>query len=126
MPPPERAMAKQWAVLWEPTGFKDRNGKVLVSTVPSEIRVRWVDKKRNTLDKEGNTIAIDATIVANQEVPENSILWKGKVDDIPGTSLVPEEGLVQVVVANRIPDVKGRVREYELMCMRYNSALPTS
>ncbi len=113
------------ALLFLATG-KDRYGKILVSITPVELRVRWNDKQRRVLDRQGNTIAVDATAIVDRDIPLGSILWRGGIDDLPGTSPIPTSGLMEVKLSNSVDDLKGRVTRYDVAMIRATDTLPTS
>jgi hypothetical protein len=123
MPSIETACRFQKALLWESDGFDDF-GNYKVKAV-EEITVRWEDVNKEALDAQGNTIAIDAVVVVNRQIPVGSIMWKGALSDLAGTSYLPSGGFLQVILAGDIPDIKARHFRRVLSLMRYSDALPT-
>lgn len=123
MPPMELAYRMQRAVLWEKTGV-DEYGVVQVDA-RVEMCVRWVNKKQEFLQPDGSTISVDATVVVCRDVSDNSLMWEGGEEDIPGTSFIPEEDIYQVVTRNIAKDMKGRVVRRTLGLVRFNDTLPT-
>lgn len=109
----------QRAVLWKASGF-DNNGKVTVDPA-EEIDVRWVEKRRGTLDAQGNTIAVDATAVVDQEIVVGSILWLGNMDDLPAIPV----NLKQVATYDETPDLRGRETARSVGLVRYSETLPS-
>lgn len=122
MPAPEHDNRRQKAVLWTRKGV-NRQGQVTLND-PVEIMVRWKWVKREMVDRQGNTIAIDAEVVTVQDVAVGSVMWLGSLDDLPGTALLPEVDAMAVVSAPTTPDIKGRFKARTLMLMRIKDTLP--
>ena len=122
MPAPEHDNRRQKAILWTRKGV-NRQGQVTLND-PVEIMVRWKWVKREVLDKQGNTVAIDAEVVTVETVPIGSVMWLGELNDLPGTAEVPEEDTMQVVSAPTTPDIKGRFIQRTLMLMRIKDTMP--
>ena len=118
MPHQETTSRHQKAVLWAANGTDD-NGDVEVDAAV-EIDVRWEEKRTETLDPAGNTIAADATVVVNQDIAVGSIMWPGELEDVAD----PPVDLWQVIDFNKIPDVKGRAQRRTVMLMRHSNELP--
>ncbi|MHC4686853.1 MAG: hypothetical protein ACYTEW_21465 [Planctomycetota bacterium] len=118
MPTPESSDRKQKAVLWAATGFSDY-GRHKVSD-PVEIKVRWEERRREFTDANGNTIAVDASVVVDREVAVGSIMWLGKKADLA----TPPVNLKEVVGYGAIPDVKGRKIRRTVLLTRYSNELP--
>lgn len=106
MPPLERTDLRQRAVLWPAIG-RDRFGQSTVGS-PVEIRVRWLDTQTSMLDAQGNTVTIDATAIVEQDIPLGSQMWLGTLNNLPGTGLVPERGLMEVKKVDGGLDLKAR------------------
>ena len=119
MPAIERSDRKQRSVLWAATGFDDY-GEHKVND-PVEIKVRWEEKRRESVDNDGNTIAVDATVVVGREIAVGSIMWLGKKADLA----VPPVNLKEVVGYGAIPDVKTRNIRRTVLLVRYSNELPT-
>lgn len=109
----------QKAVLWTFAGY-DGHGEVKVNAA-AEIDVRWEERRSETLDADGNSIAVDATVVLGQEVAVGSILWLGALADVA----TPPVNLKQVVVCNSVPDVKAREFRRTVGLAKYSNELPT-
>ena len=122
MPAPEHDNRRQKAILWTRKGV-NRQGQVTLND-PVEIMVRWKWVKREVLDKQGNTVAIDAEVVTVETVPIGSVMWLGELNDLPGTAEVPEEDTMQVISAPPTPDIKGRFIQRTLMLMRIKDTMP--
>ena len=109
----------QKSVLWTIAGY-DGHGDVKVNA-GVEIDVRWEERRSETLDANGNSIATDATVVVGQEVAVSSIMWLGNLVDVAS----PPVNLKQVVVYNCIPDVKCREFRRTVGLVKYSNELPT-
>lgn len=122
MPRPERAYRKQHAVLWEATGNASDDGGALVSDEPEEIRVRWEDELRETLDPEGRKIVTQATVLVGRDIPIASILWLGRLADYEEDA--EDNMLMEVVTKSNTPDIRNRVATRELGLLRFRGTLP--
>lgn len=126
MPPLETADRHQTAQYWPRIGV-DRNGMVLVADVPTELKVRWVNKRREALNAKNERIAVDVTIVADRDLAIGSILWLGEQDDFgtgTGTSSYPNTDLVQVMAMDHTTSICNKFTRYEALCLRYTNLLP--
>lgn len=102
MPPLERTDRLQRAAYWEASGYDDYGRPLLLN--PVELLVRWVDDDRDVLDDQGNTIALNATVIANQNLAVGSLMRLGTLAealDNPGSYL-------EVKTFNATRDIKGR------------------
>jgi hypothetical protein len=125
MPAFETRDLYQKAVLWQASGSRDRYTRVKV-TAPVQIDVRWNDKQSLVMDKDGNTVAVDATAIVYVNVSIDSILWL--IPDLDTFELdptfQPTSGLMQVKVDNSTPDIKNRGRRQDLGMIRYSEVFP--
>ena len=124
MPAIEEACRKQKAMLWAYDGV-NRYGQSTVSSTGTEIKVRWENDRKQTLDPNGNIIAVDAVVVVGQVVTIGSIMWLGAQSDLP-SDLIPTSNIMQVVSYASIPDIKGRDFYKEVGLVRFTDTLPTS
>ena len=115
----ETSSLHQKAVLWSRTGH-DANGEPVVSN-PVEISCRWERSQREMLDEQDTTIAIDREVWVDRDIAVGSMLWEGALKDLPS----PATGILQVIAATKIPDIKGRVFERTVLVRRYKESLPT-
>ncbi len=122
MPAPEHDNRRQKALLWTRKGV-NRQGQVTLND-PVEIIVRWKYVKREMVDRQGNTVAIDAEVVTVEDVPIGSVMWLGGLADLPGTANVPEQDTMMVISAPWTPDIKGRFKMKTLMLMRIKDTMP--
>src|SRR5688572_9870118 len=102
--PLETSDLHQKAVLW-PFAGNDKHGQPVVSAEAVEIDVRWNQEKSEATDPNGNTVSLDATVAADRAIKIGSMLWLGCFADIPGTSGVPDEGIMQVRTYSNAADI---------------------
>lgn len=114
----ETSHLKQKAVLWAATGV-DSYSEVKVSAAV-EVPVRWETGQKEAIDPQGSTIALESTVYVDRVVAVGSILWLGKLVDVPGTPT----NLRQVVIFKAVPDVKGRKFRYSVGVIKYSNELP--
>lgn len=118
MPAQETTSRHQKAVLWVANGFDDYGEPKVDAAV--EIDVRWEERLQEAVDSNGNTIAVDAVVVVNQDVIVGSIMWLGEKEDLA----TPPVSLKQVMTFNKIPDIKGRNFRRTVGLIRYSNKLP--
>lgn len=109
-------------VLWEYTGGVDEYNNPKLSH-PVEIDARWVGKRRDVLDAQGNKITIDAVVVVQRLIPVNSQVWLGELSEWTGTaSALPDVNEIMTVIKNGVTeDLKGRHQRYTIMVARSRS-----
>jgi len=113
MPPLEHDNLCQTAIKWSKTGY-DKFGNETVGAY-SELAVRWEYVQSEALDKQGNTISLDATVVTREEVNIGDQMWLGTSEDWLGTgSEGNESNVMYVVTQNVVPDLKNRNTRYNL------------
>jgi hypothetical protein len=110
---------RQDAVLWAVAG-RDKYSAPKVSS-PIALKVRWLDKQTETLDADNNVIQSDVMVKANREIKIGSILWKGKLADVPS----PATDLYQVIQSRSVTNIKNRETRYTVFLIRYSNTLPT-
>lgn len=122
MPRPENSSRYQKAVLWAAgvANGVDDYGEQKVSAA-AELDVRWEERRQEALDPNGETIAVDAVAVVDQDIVVGSIMWLGDIDDVA----TPPVDLKQVVAFNKIPDVKGGRFRQTVGLIRFSNKLPT-
>lgn len=109
MPPPEEAYREQSAVLWRATGTYDRYGQPKLSAA-EDVDVRWIQRRTEVQDAQGNTVTLDATVISVEDIPVGSEMWLGRLEDFLGTgSGGPETEIHVVRTGSDSPDVKGRI-----------------
>jgi hypothetical protein len=124
MPPIETDARFQKAVLWQMSGVDDYGEPRIDYT--EELSVRWEDRRTQMPDPLGNMITVDATAVVDKRIEMESLVWKGEVDNLPGTSFTAELDELMVVVAyTEVPDVKGRFYRRTVGLKKYRDTLAT-
>ncbi len=125
MPPMEQAGRNQTAVLWEFQSYGP-DGQPRVSSTPVELEVKWNDVRNQRLDKDGNTVGLDATVVVDRFIPIGSAIWLGELADWYGTgsNVVLNPDIMEVKTYNAGQDMKGRDTYYTIGLMRSKSLLP--
>jgi hypothetical protein len=131
MPALESDNLWQYAVLWVPTGT-DRYGRRTVDREnPREVRCRWEYGRKGTLNPQGETVALDATVVVDSLVPVGSQLWPGRLIEWQGLNGglgddPLDEPLYEVLTSSAIPDIKGRNTRRTLGLVRSKDTLNTN
>lgn len=120
MPPLETHDLVHKAILWEANG-QNRHGKPKVSP-PVEIDCRWVSSRKESIDVEGNPIAIDAKVVVDRDIAEGSVLLRGELADYDAGSL--RNKYMVVVFSEETDDIKGRETRRSVALSRFGSSLP--
>lgn len=128
MPRIELAILRQTAVLWPKAGI-DSYGQPIVKDTPCEIRCRWEETRTESLDPDGNTIMLDASVYVDRRIEVGSILWLGLLEEWQGstnaTDRVTPSRLMEVKTYKEIPDDKGRSSKKWVGLVRYKDTLPT-
>lgn len=103
----------QKAVLW-PFSHKDEQGMPVVDA-PVSIDVRWVTKRMESVDRQGNTISLDGMAVVDRKIDVESQMWLApRQDEDPieqwyGTGSAGDDSeIMRVALYNEIPDMDGR------------------
>ncbi len=118
MPPLETSSRRQQAVLWTANGT-DNYGELKVDA-SIQIEVRWETGQKEALDPQGNTVALDSTVIVDRVIPIGSIMWLGEKKDLAD----PPVGLRQVIDYSEVPDVKGREFRRVVSLMKHSDELP--
>lgn len=114
-----RAGCREKVVLWEFSGSTDDDGRPIVNS-PTEIDVRWVPTGRESNDPMASVVDESVRVVVTQDVPINSILWRGELLDLPDS---PTD-LYLVTSRSHASDIMKRETRRELTLMRYSDTLP--
>jgi hypothetical protein len=125
MPPLETMDRHQKACLWVRAGTNSL-GQDYVANPPVEIMVMWDDRQTRALDSQGNTITVDVMADVAQDIEIGSIMWLGRMADLPYPSHTPASGLMQVKTFSKTLDIKGRNARREVGLMRFTNTLPLS
>jgi hypothetical protein len=130
MPPFEYDDLNQQAVLLPPqmAGTIPRTNRMgeIVYDLPVQIPVRWVYVKRESKDAKGNTISIDADVVAAVSIVVGSLLLLGTMGSYVGTGSAGGDAVefMRVETRNWGEDIKGRIVRYEYGLCRFRGKLP--
>lgn len=122
MPQPEESDKVDDAVLWAYAGT-DINGLRLVGA-PANVRVRWVNTKRDGKSPASSNATTDAQISVNQAIAVGSLMWLGTVATIPVSGDFPDGELMEVISGQHAKDIKGQVDRWEYSLMKYGTRLP--
>lgn len=123
MPSQETAFRRDKVLYWE-KATPDRYGQSKV-LAPVEVKVRWDDKRTLARDAQGNTITLDAMIVAAREFKPGSIVLHETLSYYVGTgSDATPLDLYEVITYDKTPDIKNRFSAYVVGLARYRGDLP--
>lgn len=122
MPAIEVDELNQDAVLWPKASYDDYGERTIASTTGTAIKVRWEQGRSESKDAQGNTIAFDSEIAVDREIAIGSILWLGKLADLPS----PPTNLREVVDYLEIPDIKNRHKRRIVRVMKLSNELPST
>lgn len=108
MPANELDDRKQTAVLWRATGQFDLYGESVVDE-PEELLVRWINKRTQMADGNGNSVSVDAQVIVGEDIPLGSRMWLGELSDWYGTgSAGSGTEAMHVVAFAKTPDIDAR------------------
>lgn len=122
MPDPETSDLLQKATYWSATGNIDKNGKPTVTATEIQINVRWLLTKDEIIDSFGTVVGFDELAIVDRVIPIHSILWLGKLEDLPS----PLVDLREVIDFKEIPDALNRVFKRTVKMIRFGNRLPTT
>jgi hypothetical protein len=121
MPPVYRRNLRQKAVLWDLAGGYDDEGRLNVDD-PVEIDCRWVNKQGQALSPTGTPVALDATVIVNQDIKPGAQMWEGTLSNYLAVGSTDDSDIMEVITYGKTPDEKGRGYRYELGLKRLSSA----
>lgn len=125
MPAFETMDLEQVAVLWGKSGTDDYGQPTTATAI--EIPVRWLTKRDEVVDAQGNTIALDATVVVERQIAVGSLMALGNLSYWVGTGSAGDESeVMEVVTYEETPDLKGREIRRSVGLKRFRDALPES
>jgi hypothetical protein len=131
MPSPEQGDRKQSAVYWPQAGV-NTHGEYTVSGTPQQLApgkppggVRWELGRKESVDPQGNTIAIDGYLHVPFQPPNGSCFWQGTIAQLPNP-ISKITNLMRVVDYAEATDIKGREVLRVVKLMRVSNVLPTS
>lgn len=133
MPGIEQPYPSRKALLWTAQGV-DNYGQYKRSIEAIELDVEWLDRKSESLDAQGNSISLDATVGVGIEIAVGSTMWKGSirdlVDSLLGTgtdeTLQPASNLMFVATYEENHDIKGRNVARSVGLKKLSSLMPTA
>ncbi len=107
MPDFETMDLEQAAVWWPATGVNDNAEPTRGN--PTQIECRWEIKRRQTVNAQGQPIALDATAIVVDDVQPGDFLWLGALDDWNSTGSVGDASeVMEVLTYAETPDIKNR------------------
>ena len=111
MPAVETMDRNDAALLWVRVGRTRRGEPKVAPLVALDPRdgtgVRWVEKNSTLQRPDGTTVTATVRVIVDRPIPLYSVMWKGRVDDLPGSADFPEGDLFQVVRYAETRDLKG-------------------
>jgi hypothetical protein len=123
MPEPEVFGLDRPAVLYKLVGY-DAAGDMVWEN-PIQIEIRFIsDQADEIAGREGPA---DITAVVDREVPVDSKIWMGDIEDLPSTKAQLESvtnPLMRVVTYSETPDAKDRVAFRTIGLKRYREIIP--
>lgn len=124
MPPIETDGLIHKAVLWK---FKRRDGYgEPVVHPPVEIDARWRWARTQSVGPDGQTIALDASIIVAEEVDLDGVIWQGTLKQwnaLPADAA--DRKLMQVKTSSTVEDIKGVEQKRRVGAARFKNTLPT-
>lgn len=102
MPPPERHMVYQKAVVWDVADGFDDNGEHTVYE-PIEVIVRWENVNTEVQDAEKNNIRVDIVVFTIADLNVGGMMYLSALADLPTTYQVK-----RIVKFDSTQDIKGR------------------
>jgi hypothetical protein len=119
MPAPEVRALNDYAVLWA-AGVTDGYGRSKV-LAPIEIKVRWEGSIAESTSSQDTVQSQPAEVFVDREVTIGSILWHGRLANLPESPT----GLKEVTGYEVTPDIKNRFMQRTVTLTRYSDSLPT-
>jgi hypothetical protein len=115
----------EYAVVWAPYGpgraAFDNDGQPRVKE-PEEVAATWDVSIRVSSASNTENQSKPSTVLTDTYVPVDSILWQGRLDDLPDK---PTD-LYKVVGVDKLNDVKGRLEIYNLTLARHSDSIPSA
>lgn len=129
MPALEQKDRYQTVVLW-PVAGTNKHGETYVG-VPVEIRVRWVLKRTQSTNAKGETISLDGTLVAAQQIAPGSAVFLGSLNEWYGHGTGTGSGatapeVYRVATYKTGKDIKNRFRRRIVGLQKMGNAPVTS
>ena len=123
MPAIEESDLSSYAVLWPCVGFDGYKNSIL-SFPPVEIPCRWKTGSRTTNPQVGTE---DVLMIVSQDVAKGSVIWIGKLEDLPDPSLDPafnQTEIYTVVDKKNTPDLRDVEMRRVLILQRSQAKIP--
>lgn len=114
----------QTAVAWL-AAPPDSRGINQVHT-PIEIKCRLTKGNRRTHDALSQRVELSGSMDVDRTLPIGTLLWMGRITDLPSPEVTVIEGLMQVESFNEIADVKGRHTRKSVDLSAYSETLPST
>ena len=124
MPIIEEADLSEYAVVWRCVGL-DGYSKAVLAFPPVEIACRWKSGSKATRPQVGTE---DLLMAVSEAVPKQSVVWIGRLADLPNVVSdpdFPDVDLFTVIDDPESPDVRGVETRRNLILQRYRCKIPT-
>lgn len=111
-----------WAVVWpvNPDARADEYGKQRIGA-PTEVAANWTGKvRRKSLGPQSDAESGSATVYVACKVAVGSIMWEGKLKDLPPKG----RELFEVSDYSYMDDVKHRERRHWVTVAKFKGELP--
>lgn len=92
---------------------------------PIEIRCRFTGGDRRTHNALSQRVELVADLEVDRELPIGTILWKGKLSELPSPHPTIMPDLMKVESFREVYDVKGRHSRKGVDVSAYSDTLPT-
>lgn len=121
------------ALLWRVNGT-DLNGQRTVTSIPIQIKCRWMDATSDVMNPDQSSRTYDVSLISKwTDLNIGDILWQGTADELgdsqsltgTGTDVIPPGDLHIVTTFDSGPDLKGRRTRREAKLIRFTDRLPT-
>ena len=125
MPDVEVSDLFQTAVYWKqaaPVSYDDYGEPVIAGG--QEIPCRWVAKRSGGQGNDDSQVGVAATAIIAVKIPVGSLMWLGRLRDMPGTSFLPDRDVMVVTGYNETTDIRGRSVRRSVKLARYAATLP--
>lgn len=113
----------QWAVYWEGNGLTDITQPQIKS--PVEIPCSWLDVVRDPKSPNDEALIFDVHMGVDRDIPEGSIFWPGKLEELPLDDAFEDNApLYQVVGKDVTPNISATQFRRNIMLIRFGTTLP--
>ena len=118
MPPLEYSHRNTTIVMLPYAGI-DPYGELVISTNPTEIKVRWDDVVTDMRDPQGQKISVEAQMQTYEQVPIDSLILVGTIVDFQKLSASNITTFYKVVAVDETRALKGSLTNRSYGLMRY-------